>query len=90
MTPGERDKVRAMAVRPCAPNCTAHGACIVGRAILRYVPPGVVPPSLLSATAERRADGRWVIDFDHGMCTPESARRIAAEFNAAADAAEED
>ena len=97
MTPGERDEVRAMANAPCVPTCTEHGACIVGRAILRYVPPGDVTAPAgfvlqpVAATADTPASvvtvspkGRfWPLDV-------EMARQMGAAYMAAADAAEED
>ena len=89
MTPAERDEARAAAERSAC--CRGPGqecgsdACALARAVLRYVPPGDVATSLLSA----RAAARQVVAFDGGICTAHSARRIAAEFNAAADAAEE-
>jgi len=97
VTPAERDEVRSLAVRPCVPNCTAHGACIVGRAILRYVPPGdaAAPAGFtmqpVAATADTPASvvtvspkGRfWPLEV-------EMARQMGAAYMAAADAAEED
>lgn len=91
MTPAERDDVRAIADaigRGCYGFDDAEARRwlqLLARAVMRYVPAGDVPVSLLSA----RATAPQVVTFDGGICTAHSARRIAAEFHAAADAAEE-
>ncbi len=85
MTPAERDEVREVAQLSVDSRESTFLERMMARAVLRYVPPGDVATSLLSA----RATARQVVTFDGGICTAHSARRIAAEFNAAADAAEE-
>ncbi len=85
MTPAERDEVREGAQLSVDSRESTFLERMMARAVLRYVPPGDVATSLLSA----RATARQVVAFDGGICTAHSARRIAAEFNAAADAAEE-
>ena len=93
MTPAERDRVRAMANAPCVPTCTEHGACIVGRAILRYVPPGdFAAPGFVRVDPRRDGWPAHVVDRHPGceyVITIEEARARGLALLAAADAAEE-
>lgn len=91
MTPAERDEVRQVAQLVIDAIESSPLERMMGRAVLRYVPPGDAPNETMWTIRIVRHQRGAIIEItgDDAVCAPDSARRFAHAIHAAADAAEE-